>query len=150
MSDIIIRPGNPEDAEQLAVLLDASWRKHWAPHVLPASIEQFDRERPAHKYAYASVRKFIVAERKGAIVGMYHLEKTYLHSIHVAPGVIGSGVGGALMNHAEARGASKLEVRTFNINAIEFYLYRGWEKLEEISGSEMGTPTMSITMIRPN
>ena len=150
MSDITLRPGRPEDAEPLAALLDASWCTHWAPNVLPQSIEQFDRERPAHDYAHGLVQEFIVAERGGAIVGMYHLEETYLHAIHVAPEAIGSGIGGALMKHAEAHGAKKLEVRSFNRNAIAFYLSRGWEKLEEVSGSEMGTPTMTIIMIRPD
>lgn len=106
------------------------------------------RERPAHGYVDALWASFMVAEREGNVVGMYHLEGDYLHAIHVAPPATRSGVGGVLMQHAEAQGAATLEVRVFNTNALQFYLHRGWRQVDEVEGSEMGTPTRSIIMAR--
>ena len=64
------------------------------------------------------------------------------------PDALKSGVGGVLMQHAEAQGAAKLEVRVFNKNALQFYQHRGWRQVDEVDGSEMGTPTRSIIMAR--
>ena len=148
MSTLTLRAARATDAAALKAMLDQSWLTHWAPHVLPASVEHYHRERPAHGYVDALWASFMVAERDGIVVGMYHLEGDYLHAIHVAPEAMRSGVGGVLMEHAEAQGAAKLEVRVFNTNAQQFYRHRGWRQVDEVDGSEMGTPTRSIIMAR--
>ncbi len=61
---------------------------------------------------------------------------------------IGSGVGRALMDHAEAGGARRLDVRAFNSRARAFYERRGWRAVAEIADTEMGTPVRSIQMER--
>lgn len=144
-----VRPARAEDKTALQLLLDLSWRTHWAPHVEPASLLRYDRERPAFGYVEAYLDQFMVAERGGAVVGMYHLEGDYLHAIHAAVEAIGSGVGMALMAHAEAQGARKLEVRAFNSRARVFYEKRGWHGVAEYEGTEMGTPVRTILMERP-
>lgn len=149
MEPIIIRKALAADRADLKVLLDRSWHQHWAPHVLPTSVERFVRERPADGYVDAAWSAFVVAERREEVVGMYHLEDGSLHAIHVTPEVIGSGVGKALMQHAETAGAVRLEVRIFNGKALQFYLYRGWRQTGEVEAFEMGTPTPSIIMARP-
>ena len=148
MSSVTVRAARAEDAAALKTLLDQSWLAHWAPHVLAASVERYQRELPAHGYVDALWASFMVAEREGSVVGMYHLEGDYLHAIHVAPAATRSGVGGVLMQHAEAQGAARLEVRVFNKNALQFYQHRGWRQVDEVDGSEMGTPTRSIIMAR--
>lgn len=125
MKPIRIRSATSADIDSLKVLLDASWLTHWAPHVLPTSVERYMSERPAHGYVDAYWWRFMIAEREGAVLGMYDLEGEYLHAIHVHPDAIGSGVGRALMDHAEEGGARALDVRVFNQNAIGFYLHRG-------------------------
>lgn len=98
-------------------------------------------------YVDAHWQRFMVAEREDGVLGMYDLEGEYLHAIHVHPDAIGSGVGRALMDHAEEGGAKALDVRIFNQNAIGFYLHRGWREADQIDTFEMGTPTKSILMV---
>lgn len=145
---ITIRPAVAADRDALKTLLDLSWRTHWGPHVTAASRSRFDAELPGHGYVDACWESLMVAERDGAVLGMYHLQDGFLHAIHVSPEAIGSGVGRALMQHAETHGAQKLEVRVFNTNALAFYRHRGWQTLEEIDAEEMGTPTRSLILGR--
>lgn len=107
MQPIRIRPATSANIKRLKALLDASWLTHWAPHVLPASVERYMSERPAHGYVDAHWQRFMVAEREDGVLGMYDLEGEYLHAIHVHPDAIGSGVGRALMDHAEEGGAKR-------------------------------------------
>jgi len=146
---IRIRPADAGDKNALKSLLDLSWLTHWAPHVHAASVERYRGERPAHGYVDSRWQNFMVAERDGVVLGMYDLDASYLHAVHVHPEAIGNGLGKALMDHAEKNGAAVLDVRIFNKNAMNFYQHRGWKKTEECDASEMGTPTRSITMVLP-
>lgn len=146
MSRVLIRKGTPDDRAPVEALLETSWRTHWAPHVLPASVERFERERPVQGYVEAYIDQFVLAERDGVIAGLYHREEDMLHAIHVHVLFIGSGVGAALMDHAETAGARRLDVRAFNDRARRFYEKRGWRAVAETAGSEMGTPVRTILM----
>lgn len=148
MSSVVIRRATPDDRAAVEALLDTSWRTHWAPHVEPESIERFEREQPVIGYVETYIDQFMLAERDGVIAGMYHLEAGVLHAIHVHVLFIGSGVGRVLMDHAEAAGARRLDVRAFNSRARAFYERRGWRAVAEMEASEMGTPVRSILMER--
>jgi len=148
MSKLLIRQAEPGDSDALKMLLDNTWRTHWGPHVNPEGRARYDREMPAHGYVDACLGSFVVAERDGRIVGMYHLDGDYLHAIHVAVDDIGSGVGSALMAEAEADGAARLDVRAFNSRARAFYTARGWRETEERDDVEMGTRVRSIIMVK--
>jgi ribosomal protein S18 acetylase RimI-like enzyme len=146
---IVVRGAKASDAEVLKTLLDLSWKTHWGPHVNAASRARYAAERPAHGYVDACLNDFIIAERAGQVVRMYHLEGGYLHAINIAVSDIGTGIGSKLMQHAEARGARRLEVREFNTRARRFYAGRGWVEVEEADATEMGTPTRTIFMELP-
>lgn len=146
MTDIVIRRARESDRGALEALLETSWLTHWAPHVEPHSVERFERERPVTGYVETFIDQFVLAERHGVVAGMYHREGEMLHAIHVHVVFIGSGVGQALMDHAEARGARRLDVRAFNSRARAFYERRGWRAVAEMEESEMGTPVRSILM----
>lgn len=148
MAEISIRKAHEGDRAAVEALLDTSWRTHWAPHVEPQSVQRFDRERPVIGYVETYIAQLVVAERDGVIAGMYHLEGEMLHAIHAHVLFIGSGVGAALMDHAENAGARRLEVRAFNSRARAFYEKRGWRAIAEIADSEMGTPVRTIVMER--
>lgn len=107
---------------------------------------RFDAESPVEGYVDGYLERFRVAERDGLVLGIYHLEGDHLHAIHVDVPVIGSGVGRALMDDAEAAGARKLEVRKFNNRARAFYAKRGWVEAEEYSDTEMGFPVQTLAM----
>lgn len=146
MSTVSIRMARSADRAALEMLLDTSWRTHWGPYVEPHSVERFDRERPVIGYVETYIDALTVAERDGVIAGMYHLAGDMLHAIHAHPIFIGTGVGRALMAHAEEGGARRLDVRAFNTRAREFYERRGWRAVAEMEASEMGTPVRTILM----
>lgn len=149
MSAVILRRADSDDVIALSNMLEQSWFTHWGPHVSAESRARFVREQPARGYVQALWTDIIVAEQDGEVVGMYHLEGDYLHAIHVAPGRIGSGIGRALMDEAEAKGARRLEVRAFNTRAQQFYARRGWQESSRSDSTEMGTPVVSIAMRLP-
>lgn len=148
MSDVVIRSAREDDRAALEALLETSWRTHWAPHVEEHSIERFEREQPVTFYVETYIDQFVLAERHGVVAGMYHREGDMLHALHVHVLFIGTGVGHALMSHAEARGARRLEVRAFNVQARAFCERRGWHAVAEMAATEMGTPVRTILMER--
>lgn len=148
MTEIIIRPAQLSDADAIRHLLERSWRAHWAPHVDDGARASFEAEKPVLGYVSVFLRALMVAERGGVVVGMYHLEAGWLHAIHVDTWAIGSGVGRALMDAAEAAGARHLEVRAFNVRARDFYTRRGWVAVSEHDDSEMGMMVRTIVMER--
>jgi len=149
MSEISIRWAQQGDAVALKSLLERSWRTHWGPHLESAAVMRYEDTRPVDGYVDAYLTRFRVAERDGALVGMYHLEDEHLHAIHVDLAAIGSGVGRVMMEAAEREGARKLEVRAFNRRAHEFYLRRGWVGTKEHDDLEMGQKVRTIVMERP-
>lgn len=148
MENVILRAGRAEDVSALSKLFFRSWLTHWGPHVDLAARTRFLEERPAEHYAQHFAEAFVVAERAGIVVGVYHLEGDFLHAIHVAVSAIGSGVGKRLMGDAEAKGARRLEVREFNEQAYAFYTRRGWIETGRKADTEMGFPCTSILMQR--
>lgn len=148
MSDLVIRRARQDDRAPVEALLETSWLTHWGPHVDAGSVERFKREQPVVDYVEAYIEQFMLAEQTGVIAGMYHLEADKLHAIHVHVLFIGSGVGRALMDHAEQHGARRLDVRAFNSRARRFYERRGWRAVAEMADSEMGTMVRTILMER--
>ena len=148
MSEITIRAARQADAAALKHLLDRSWRAHWGPHLDGPALARYNAEQPVVGYVDAYLGAFQVAERAGVVVGMYHLDGPWLHAIHVDSWAIGTGVGRALMDAAEAIGARRLEVRAFNTRARVFYAARGWLEADENQGSEMGMLVRTIVMER--
>lgn len=146
MADIILRKAESTDILALANLLERSWFTHWGPHVSADSRARFVREHPARGYAEACWGDIMVAEQNGSVVGMFHRDGEFLHAIHVAVDAIGTGIGKAMMDRAEADGARRLEVRAFNERARHFYERRGWQAVAERDDTEMGTPVVTIDM----
>lgn len=147
-SEILVRRARSSDSADIKALLDRSWRTHWAPHLDMGAWARYEAARPVEAYVDVYLGAMMVAERGGVVVGMYHLDDGMLHAIHVDSWAIGTGVGAALMAHAEAAGARRLDVRAFNARARAFYASRGWVEIDEHEDTEMGTPVRSIIMER--
>ncbi|KKB10145.1 GNAT family N-acetyltransferase [Devosia chinhatensis] len=148
MSDILIRGARQSEAGDVISLLDRSWRSHWAPHLEAAALGRYESVRPVESYVSAYLEHFRIAERAGVVVGLYHLDAPHLHAIHVDSWAIGTGVGGAMMDAAESEGAGRLEVRSFNMRARQFYRSRGWVEVDEYEDDEMGQMVRTIAMER--
>jgi GNAT superfamily N-acetyltransferase len=88
----------------------------------------------------ASLPDLEVAERGGRIVGAILVENGCLEDIHVAREVQGHGIGRALLARAVEKGASRLEVRGFNLPAIAFYEWHGWVCTRTYGATELGFP----------
>jgi ribosomal protein S18 acetylase RimI-like enzyme len=151
-----IRSPVEADVPALITLLRRSWLTTWAPELPFVAVQRFAAEDPARRYAESMWREFIVAEERGAIVGMFHLEGNCLNAIHLDPRRKRQGMGSRLMdeierrlsaNHPEAR----LEVRSFNTGAIQFYEQRGWKERRRYQASECGeiVETLEMTKVFP-
>lgn len=148
MSAIEIRKARAADREAIETLLTNSWLDHWAPHVTAKSVASFDAEKPVATYLDAYLDALDVLTSDGAIAGVAHVDGDMLLALHVETGRIGSGFGKALLAHAQSQGANRLEVRAFNAQARRFYVSQGWRETKRYLASEMGTPTVTLEMVR--
>lgn len=131
-------------------LLRRSWLTAFGPS-LPGAVERFLAEDPAALYAAEMWSQFTVAEVQGRVAGMVHVQGALLAAVHVDGTCRRAGIGGALMDHAEHRIAqvadhARLEVLSFNRNAITFYQRRGWVERRRFEGLECGESVVLIEM----
>jgi ribosomal protein S18 acetylase RimI-like enzyme len=148
-----IRSAAEGDVPALITLLRRSWLTTWAPELPFAAVQRFAAIDPARQYAESMWREFIVAEDCGAIVGMFHVEGNCLNSIQLDPMRNRQGIGSRLMDEIERRISAdhpeaRLEVRSFNTGAIQFYKQRGWSERRRYQGKECGEPVETIEMIK--
>ena len=148
-----IRPSVEADVPALVRLLRASWLTTWAPELPFDAVQRFAAEDPARLYAESNWKEFVVGADGVDIVGMFHVEKNWLHAIHLDPKRKRQGIGSRLMDEVEGRiGAqhseARLEALSFNTGAIEFYLRRGWTERRRYPGTECGAPVETIEMVK--
>jgi ribosomal protein S18 acetylase RimI-like enzyme len=135
MTDIELRPATPGDVDTLTELVDAAYG-HYVARLggLPRPMTQ----------DYAEVvrtHRVTVAERAGEIVGLIALDvgdrEVLIDNVAVAPAHQGTGVGRALLEHAEDTGRSNglLSVRLYthermteNLALYERIGYREYER----------------------
>lgn len=125
-ADIVIRQAGPEDGAALKAILRDTFESTWLPQLTPEAAEAYRRDdRPA---AYVGERGllFVVAEVDGAVVGLVDWNGDFVNALHVRSDHARSGVGGRLMDHAEAAMAAghaqaRLETDTFNTRSQAFY-----------------------------
>jgi ribosomal protein S18 acetylase RimI-like enzyme len=115
-----LRPAVAADASSVAALVDAAYR-HWVDRIgmLPGPMtDDYDQ--------VIRTRQVTVAERHGAIAGIVVLAVTaegfVLENVAVHPDHRGTGLGGALLEFAEA------EARRAGFDAIQLYTH---EKMAE-------------------
>ena len=143
---MLIRPGGVADAPAVATLHAASWRVAYAG-MLPA--EYLAGPMPADLAARwrtilvdALTPGLLVAEDDGELVGFVYLRpmpdgRVLLDNLHARPGMLGRGIGTALIEAGLAWSAREfpdrpvyLEVLRANTAAIAFYEHRGWQRTD--------------------
>jgi ribosomal protein S18 acetylase RimI-like enzyme len=136
----VIRAARPEDRDDLDRLLVTSWLTFWAPHLPARAKESFRARKPVSAFLDASLPHLEVAELDGRIVGAILVADDCLEDLHVAPEAQRRGIGRALLARAVEKGAARLEVRGFNLQAIAFYERQGWVRHRTYGATEMGFP----------
>ena len=128
--NILIRQARPEDASALRAILRDTFESTWLPQLTAEAARAFETEdRPA---AYVGERGllFLVAEVGGEVVGFVDRDGDFVNALHVRSSHARTGVGGRLMDRAEAEIAeagfptARLETDTFNLRSQAFYAAR--------------------------
>lgn len=96
----------------------------------------------------ASDAELWTAERDGRPVGFMGLDGEEIVSLFVDPAAHRGGIGRALMDHAQARGATWLGVNEQNPGAIAFYRRLGFTVTDRSDLDSEGRPFPILTMRR--
>ena len=153
-SDIVIRKAGPDDAAALKAILRDTFESTWLPQLTPEAAAIYQRQdRPA---AYVGERGllFVVAEVGGAVVGLVDWDGDFVNALHVLAGQARSGVGGRLMDHAEAAMAAdghaqaRLETDTFNTRSQAFYAKRGYREAGRYPDEEWNSGLTTLLLVK--
>lgn len=150
-----IRVARAADADALKAILHDTFESTWQPAITEAAARAFlSEDRPA-AYIAARGQKFWLAERDGAVVGFCDWESDFVNALHVRAEHARSGVGGLLMNHAEASiaqtgfDAARLETDTFNTRARNFYAGRGYVEADRYPDQEWASGLTTLLLRKP-
>ena len=136
--DLTVRPAASEDADALARLhLDARAAAYPA---IPRGVHPPDDVRRwwrSHFEADAAAEVWL-AQRGDEPVGLLLLEQDWLHSLYVAPGLTGQGIGTVLLDVAKAVRPNGLGLWVFETNAgaRRFYRRHGFAEVRRTDGSD--------------
>ena len=154
-SSLTLRPARPADAAALTAVLYDTLESTWLPQLTPAAARAVrDEDRPG---AYVAARglEFRVAERAGEVVGFVDWEGDFINALHVLGVHARTGVGGRLMDHAEAQiaragfTAVRLETDTFNTASQAFYAARGYLEADRYPDKEWNSGLTTILLVKP-
>ena len=130
-TSLALRPARPADARSLAAIRREA--------ILSLATPEMGRHR-ARDWADSSAHERVcraieqnevwVAEHEGAAAGWVEIARDRVEGLYVRPDLAGSGIGSALLVHAEGliRSAGHCAVALdASSNAEQFYLHRGYE-----------------------
>jgi ribosomal protein S18 acetylase RimI-like enzyme len=146
------RPAEPADQASLVALLTDTYRVTWLPQLRTEVAERFERERRLEHYVAECHEQFWLAVQEQRIVGMVHWRGDFLEALHVLRACQGLGIGGALLELAEARmrdagiAVSRLETDTFNRQSRGFYRKHGYEEVGEYPDAEWDSGFTTVLM----
>lgn len=158
---VSIRPATKDDAAAIASIHVRSWQHAYRGIVPDAVLDSFDiahRTDVWHQRLHPDIAMTaVVAELAGEVIGFASwgtadeadlpAGTAMLYTLYLNPQHIGTGVGSALLRHAEAAmaGTASLRVLVANINTRIFYEKHGWvpepetERHESAFGTELHT-----------
>lgn len=153
-ADILVRPAGAGDLDALKAILRDTFESTWLPQLTPEAAAAYRGEdRPA---AYVAERGllFIVAEVGGEVVGLVDWNGDFVNALHVRSDHARSGVGGRLMDHAEAAMAAaghpqaRLETDTFNARSQAFYARRGYREAGRYPDEEWNSGLTTLLLVK--
>jgi GNAT superfamily N-acetyltransferase len=139
-ADLTLRPAGAEDAEALATLfLEAREAAYPSiPRLVhpPEDVRRWVRSR-LDADQVDEVEMWL-AERDALPVALMLLEDAWLHSLYVAPGLTGQGIGAVLLDLAKTRRPEGLGLWVFetNVEAQRFYRRHGFRVVRRTDGTE--------------
>jgi len=152
--DILIRPARPEDAAALKAILHDTFESTWRPQLTPEAERAFLSEDRPGDYVGRRGALFTVAEVGGKVVGFVDVEGDFVNALHVLGSHARTGVGGRLMDHAEAAIAqaghvqSRLETDTFNTRSQAFYAKRGYREAGRYPDEEWNSGLTTLLLVK--
>jgi GNAT superfamily N-acetyltransferase len=135
-SEPVLRRARTEDAPALRAILYDTFESTWRPQVSAAAAEAFRREDRPARYVRERGHLFCVARVCEQVVGLVDWDGDFINALHVRASHAGRGVGGCLLNFAEAELAraghlqARLETDTFNRRSRAFYAARGYREAD--------------------
>lgn len=152
--DTLIRRTRASDEAGLVEVLRDTFESTWRPNISVEAVEAYVREGRASRYVAQRGHEFWVAERAGQVVGLVHWENDFVHALHVRRSCARRGVGGRLMDRAEAEIARsgfdcvRLETDTFNLTSQAFYRSRGYSEADRYPDEEWNSGLTTILFIK--
>jgi ribosomal protein S18 acetylase RimI-like enzyme len=121
----------------------------------PAAAKAFREEDRAAQYVASRGTEFLVAECDGEVVGFVHWDADFVKALHVRSTCGRRGIGGQLMDYAEAAIAeagvkfARLETDTFNTRSRAFYKARGYREAGRYADTEWNSGFTTILLVKP-
>jgi chorismate mutase/ribosomal protein S18 acetylase RimI-like enzyme len=145
-TDLVVRPGRPEDLDGVAAMFSTTRRA--AVPSMPPPVHTVEEDRAWLADQLAGEREVWLAEREGRVVGLLLLEADSLHSLYVDPRDQGEGIGSVLVDLAKTLRPGGLELWVFQSNegARRLYAKHGFVEVEETDGrgNEEGAPDVRM------
>jgi chorismate mutase/GNAT superfamily N-acetyltransferase len=135
LTDLVARPGRPEDTDAVAAMFSATRRA--AVPSMPPPVHTVEEDRAWLADQLGGDREAWVAERDGRILGLLLLEDDWLHSLYVDHAHQGEGIGSVLVQLAQSLrpGGLRLWVFQSNAGARRFYARHGFVEVELTDGA---------------
>lgn len=152
--DTLIRQALPDDAAAFRAILRDTFESTWRPQLTAEAARAFlGEDRPA---AYVGARGllFLAAEVRGEVVGFVDWDGDFVNALHVLASHARTGVGGRLMDRAEAAIAeagfptARLETDTFNLRSQAFYAARGYREADRYPDEEWNSGLTTILLMK--
>jgi chorismate mutase/GNAT superfamily N-acetyltransferase len=134
--DLSVRPATTVDVDAVVDLYLAA--RQAAYPAMPRQVHQRDAvHRFLAKHLDEPADELWLAERDDELVAMMLLERDWLHSLYVAPGRTGQGIGTVLLDLAKSRRPRRLGLWVFasNRGARRFYRRHGFVEVRRTDGT---------------
>jgi chorismate mutase/GNAT superfamily N-acetyltransferase len=135
--DLTVRAATVDDADALATLLIDSREASYP--AIPRGVHPLEDVRRwlRSRFDEDGVEVWL-AERDAVPVGVLLLEADWLHSLYVAPGLTGQGIGSVLLDLAKSRRPRGFGLWVFetNLDAQRFYRRHGFGEVRRTDGSD--------------
>ena len=153
-SEITFRRARADDAAAIRAILHETFETTWLPQLTAVARQAFQAEDRPATYFSARGLQFWVAEQNGEVVGFIDWEGDFVNALHVRPSHARKGIGGHLMDEAEAQivnagfAAARLETDTFNARSQAFYAARGYLEADRYPDTEWNSGLTTILLVK--